>query len=1054
MDKCSQSELCRIKRKQRRAKRRKRRHRHRRHNRGSSQAEGGAIFRLCRSSAQGNLGEVKRLIETCQCDPRHGTPQGVTALHCASYCGQLEVVKYLIVEAKCDPTVKDNDGECPLAYSAKCTMKSPVMKRPLNNYSTASNQKSYYDKHFHTALYLIRNRLARTPIVSDVKTLHVLRLPYFVSGRPISLSDQSELVESMVSILGSDGINELVGQEVYMCFKIAIKYHQYDFAELLICNYPTHIKKFIASDLVQSAKMHTLLHKVFMARRLKVIHFLVELDTFKPTLICFKEAIKINDCNVVYHLTRSADSSLLPELLLYTLDLIRNSGKCIRCRPSKFPDTSIITLISVKCISFADSCIKDTEGNNPLHLACDSVHPCWKDIIACIDEANSSYQLLPNNNGKLPLHIACEIGHEAIELVSSEHQIDVNTQDKDGSTPLHVICKSLSIGFSIADDQVLDCFKYLVVQKKCNINIKDNAGKLPVHVLLESLVDSNISEDKDEELLKLCSDNASVNVQDNNGNTPLHIACSHNVLKAVYFFASKPCCNKNLPNVKGYLPIHYAVSSCLPLEAVKVVSEGCAWMTTQGGCDESPLYIAFKENLMDVIEYFMQTMDTHCLHESHLQKVYNNLDITLLCRDEKYMKMLLNVANNQNVNQTANKGNRTPIHVACTYQNLMAAVFLTEVLNCDLSSRDSKGRLPLHIACSCSLDFVKLTSQRCDINLCDNNGRTPLHVACQAGSFDVVQYLVKTFSCDPSMLKRDRRNMLPADYACKHSLEIVVLVSPPCSMLKDIAYYHTITTLDVACSYGSLEVVQYLINQNGYTLSALGDNHSALLYACGLLELNSYSYYYSHSDQENIHEDVVEFLIFKCDYDPLKVYLHNSKFVSIFQYACHHKHLDLMKALTIHSLNLQDNQGNTPLHYACKYECTEIVQFLVNSCDQTICNKEMDLALHVACRASLEIVRLLSTEYDAINSQNDVGNTPLHIACACNHNDIIEYLLKQQLCRADILNRDGNLALHTLLNPNNYSIKDFFPKYPIKTCLLYTSPSPRDATLSRMPSSA
>ena len=432
-----------------------------------------------------------------------------------------------------------------------------------------------------------------------------------------------------------------------------------------------------------------------------------------------------------------------------------------------------------------------------------------RDIIACINEASSSYQLLPNNNGKLPLHIACEIDHEAIELVSSEQQIDVNTQDKDGSTPLHVMCRSLSKRLSIADDQVLECFKYLVVQKNCNINIKDNAGKLPVHVLLESLVNSDISEDKDEELLKLCSDDASVNVQDNDGNTPLHIACSHNVLEAVYFFASKHCCNKNLPNIKGYLPIHCAVSSRLPLEAVKVVSEGCAWNTTQRSCAESPLYIALKENLMDIIEYFMQTMDTYCLHESHLLKIYDSLDSTLLCRDERYMKMLRNVANNQNVNQRA-KGNRTPIHVACTYKNLVAAVFLTEVLNCDLSCRDSKGRLPLHIACSCSLDFVKLTSQRCDINVCDDNGRTPLHVACQAGSFDVVQYLVKTFSCEPSMLKRDRCNMLPADYASKHSLEIVVLVSPPCSMLKDIAYYHTITTLDVACSYGSLEVVQYL----------------------------------------------------------------------------------------------------------------------------------------------------------------------------------------------------------------------------------------------------
>mgnify|MGYP003310406498 CR=1 FL=1 len=37
------------------------------------------------------------------------------------------------------------------------------------------------------------------------------------------------------------------------------------------------------------------------------------------------------------------------------------------------------------------------------------------------------------------------------------------------------------------------------------------------------------------------------------------------------------------------------------------------------------------------------------------------------------------------------------------------------------------------------------------------------------------------------------------------------------------------------------------------------------------------------------------------------------------------------------------------------------------------------------------------------------------------------------------------------LDQSNFSIEQYNDKY---TCLLYTSPSPRDATLSRMPSSA
>ena len=45
---------------------------------------------------------------------------------------------------------------------------------------------------------------------------------------------------------------------------------------------------------------------------------------------------------------------------------------------------------------------------------------------------------------------------------------------------------------------------------------------------------------------------------------------------------------------------------------------------------------------------------------------------------------------------------------------------------------------------------------------------------------------------------------------------------------------------------------------------------------------------------------------------------------------------------------------------------------------------------------------------------------------------------------------DGSGWLNLEQNRKNYSL----PEYEIFSCLLYTSPSPRDATLSRMPSSA
>ena len=52
---------------------------------------------------------------------------------------------------------------------------------------------------------------------------------------------------------------------------------------------------------------------------------------------------------------------------------------------------------------------------------------------------------------------------------------------------------------------------------------------------------------------------------------------------------------------------------------------------------------------------------------------------------------------------------------------------------------------------------------------------------------------------------------------------------------------------------------------------------------------------------------------------------------------------------------------------------------------------------------------------------------------------------------------DADASVHKLYEAGNkgaLAIKDLYPKAISKDCLLYTSPSPRDRTRSRMPSSA
>ena len=60
-------------------------------------------------------------------------------------------------------------------------------------------------------------------------------------------------------------------------------------------------------------------------------------------------------------------------------------------------------------------------------------------------------------------------------------------------------------------------------------------------------------------------------------------------------------------------------------------------------------------------------------------------------------------------------------------------------------------------------------------------------------------------------------------------------------------------------------------------------------------------------------------------------------------------------------------------------------------------------------------------------------------------------ILYQNSSKSDPMNRDFNYSAEFKKLDLNALKKDL---YALMTCLLYTSPSPRDATLSRMPSSA
>ena len=82
------------------------------------------------------------------------------------------------------------------------------------------------------------------------------------------------------------------------------------------------------------------------------------------------------------------------------------------------------------------------------------------------------------------------------------------------------------------------------------------------------------------------------------------------------------------------------------------------------------------------------------------------------------------------------------------------------------------------------------------------------------------------------------------------------------------------------------------------------------------------------------------------------------------------------------------------------------------------------------------------------NRAGENGSTPLYIACQNGHLDVVRMLLSTEGIDPNRAKKDGRTPLYVACENGHLDV------VRMMFCLLYTSPSPRDATLSRMPSSA
>ena len=423
----------------------------------------------------------------------------------------------------------------------------------------------------------------------------------------------------------------------------------------------------------------------------------------------------------------------------------------------------------------------------------------------------------------------------------------------------------------------------------------------------------------------------------------------------------------------------------------------------------------------------------------------------------------------------------SPLHTAVlcgnisTVKNLMAPT--TDLYHLRNHLTTNHGTL-LHSACVCgSKDMVILMMQEleCDINAQNNHGDTPLHVACEWGWLEIVQYLLEQEDCNVDVL--NSHGYSPLTLAIKHNrIKIFELLLTKCSYSSINA--RTTDTLETPLHFACC-------NSTEYVLSLLNDDR----YSCALDSVDKYGDTPLFNACRLGSVEIVQQLVVRPDCN--RSFVNEITKESPAHIACRNNRLDILKLLLTEGISepLQDVQinclGKSLLHVACDNDAEEIIDFLINSgickefsmdavevmqsplhvackrgnvnivkkllksgiCKSTDIDREGNTTLHYICSRELvdpEMVKIFSQDIETngmIEKRNVAGDNPLHSTCENNGVQVLHCLSKHLLSLEGI-----NAALHSTNNNGNNPLH--------LACLLYTSPSPRDATLSRMPSSA
>ena len=643
---------------------------------------------------------------------------------------------------------------------------------------------------------------------------------------------------------------------------------------------------------------------------------------------------------------------------------------------------------------------------------------------------NHNATLSPDENGQTSLYAACIGNHLEIINLLIDCGYDVNHQDNDGKTVLHIAF----------ENHIPDLVQTLTIQFNANIETRDIQDWTPLHTAIDrgyysysqelsekflpqdvgtaiswiqlhaACFQENIQHVKF--LLDTCTD---VNHVSSAGHTPLHIAVSKSNIDLVTLLLDQDV-NVNCVTIDQRTPLHIAVDQRNETIIQKLLTHE-ADPSLKDSPGNTSLHLAVKGEAKPVIRKTgdrspfpsfyhicsIQTIQAIIDHGADVNAVNNRgkTPLWFACCDgqDSFVKILLDIGADPNI---ADKFGDSCLHAAihghCSTETIQ------KILDHDahVNAVNKDGASPLLLACSTAqTEAVKLLlGAMADPNIAYADGDTSLHTAIAGDcSNETIQEIIDHGAHVNAMNKRGRTALLlGCFYRQMDSVKVLLEAGADPTIADEEGFSCVHAAIDGYCSK---DILQALIDHGAHIDATRKDGTNALLRACITGQSESVSF---------LVETGADVSIIKPDGDTC---LHIA-----VKGVCSKEALQKIIEQGIINVNAMNNKAETALILACYTQQSESAKYLLETgADPNFADAQMYTSLHAAVHGccTKELLQEIIAHKAHLDAQNNDGETALWVACSRRRQDFAKILLEAG-SNPNIAASDTKTSLHAAVD--------------------------------------